>query len=82
METLHAERRATETRACTDRAAGDPATAVRQAILLQACVGTAGAVEYLKAHQLKGEVISRVLSGGSVREGDRAAPDGIQYRPS
>ena len=31
-----------------------------------------GAVEYLKAHGINGAVIGRVLSGGQVREDDRA----------
>lgn len=73
METIVAERRRPET--STDPIAGNPAGVVRQGIFLQTLIGTAGAVEYLKSRQVKGRVISRVLSGGAVREGDRAGPD-------
>lgn len=81
MDTLQAERRASGLLA-SDPLAGKAAEAVRQAILLQTCIGTPGAVEYLKAHRVNGQVISRVLSGGNVREGDRTAPDGLQHRPT
>ncbi len=70
MEHLQTERR-------IDLPASHPhespaAEAVREAIGLQACLGTVGAVEYLKAHGINGAVIGRVLSGGQVREDDRA----------
>ena len=45
---------------------------VRQGLGLQACLGTVGAVEYLKANGINGAIIGRVLSGGRVRDDDRA----------
>lgn len=48
---------------------------VRQGIILQASVGTRGAVEYMKAHRIDASVISRVLSGGAIREQDQVSRD-------
>jgi len=71
MEHLQAERR---TRLPASGANGfAPTDIVRQGIGLQACLGTVGAVEYLKANGINGVVIGRVLSGGQLREDDRAA---------
>lgn len=74
METAHTERRAHNGAASEDPADAGAATIVRQAIRLQACLGTLGAVEYLKGQGVPSQVISRVLSGGSVREEDRSSP--------
>ena len=71
METVQAERRATDTAAPTDQTAPDLALVVSHAIQVQASVGTAGAVEYLKGHKLGSEIIYRVLSGGAVRAQDQ-----------
>ena len=67
MDTVRAERRA----APMKRGAADPAV-VRHAVRLQSHLGTPGAVEYLKAHDVGADVISRVLSCGVVRGEDRA----------
>ena len=47
--------------------------AVRQALRIQACLGTIGAVEYLKGRAVGGAVIGRVLTGARVRVTDHAA---------
>lgn len=74
METVQADRRAMGTASLEDPGAAgcarDLAAIVRQALRLQACIGTAGAVEYLKAYDLRAQVIGRVLSGGMVRGED------------
>lgn len=72
MENLNAERRT----ALSPRGANGsvPSEIVRQGIGLQTCLGTVGAVEYLKANGINGAVIGRVLSGERVREDDRAMP--------
>lgn len=44
---------------------------VRQALRIQACLGTVGAVEYLKGRTVDGAVIRRVLDGARVRASDR-----------
>lgn len=45
---------------------------VRQGLLLQSCLGTVGAVEYLKTHEVAGAVIGRVLSRERLRQEDHA----------
>lgn len=49
----------------------DKAGIVRQGMLIQARVGTIGAVEFLKARDVGGAVIGRVLTSQQVRAGDR-----------
>lgn len=75
MDKLHNERRGS-------RAVPSPSShqihvdqLVRQAVLIQASVGTLGAVEYLKANRIYGEVIGRVLAGGAIRREDQASRD-------
>lgn len=46
---------------------------VKQGVRLQASLGTIGAIEYLKARDISGAVIIRVLSGGRLRVEDRDA---------
>lgn len=45
---------------------------VQQAILLRACLGTVGAIEYLKARGIGSKLITRVLTGECVRGEDKA----------
>lgn len=61
MTNLHNER----------RSAGSDT--VRQALRIQACLGTVGAVEYLKGRAVDGAVIGRVLAGAHVRVSDQIA---------
>jgi hypothetical protein len=49
----------------------DQAGIVRQGMLIQARVGTVGAVEFLKARDVGGAVIGRVLTSQQVRADDR-----------
>jgi hypothetical protein len=44
---------------------------VQQGLLVQGCMGTVGAVEFLKVHGIGGAVIHRVLTSPQVRAGDR-----------
>ncbi|WP_036168282.1 hypothetical protein [Massilia sp. 9096] len=48
----------------------DKAGIVRQGMLIQACLGTIGAVEFLKAHDVGAAVIHRVLTSQQVRADD------------
>ena len=50
----------------------DAAHIVREGICIQADLGTIGAVEYLKAHDIGSAVIHRVLASDQVRDDDRA----------
>jgi hypothetical protein len=47
--------------------------ALQHGLVLQGRAGTLSAVEYLKAHEVPGSVIGRVLSGGSMRAKDWGA---------
>jgi hypothetical protein len=49
----------------------DRAGIVRQGLLIQARVGTIGALEFLKARDVGGAVIGRVLTSQHVRVDDR-----------
>lgn len=75
METLQAERRAVRHLPHEYTGPIDDERVVRQAIALQASMGTRGAVEFLKAYGVHGTVIGRVLSGGAIRTEDRMARD-------
>jgi hypothetical protein len=44
---------------------------VRRGMLIQESLGTIGAVEFLKAHDVEGTVIGRVLTSRQVRFDDR-----------
>lgn len=44
---------------------------VQQALLLRACLGAVGAIEYLKARGIDSKVITRVLIGDCVRDDDK-----------
>ena len=70
MESLQIDRRATMPGAAAGADILRTTRIVRQGLLLQACLGTVGAVEYLKAHAITGAVIGRVLSGERVRQED------------
>lgn len=79
MDTLQLERRSTQD------AGGEPepteASGIVQAgILFQASLGSISAVEYLKANDIDGAVIRRVLGEGRMRADDRAALDERQAR--
>lgn len=56
-----------------DRRANVPGVTriVREGVLLQAWMGTVGAVEFLKAHAVSGAVIRRVLGHEQLRQGDQ-----------
>ena len=71
MESLQIDRRASLPGAAASADISRTTRIVRQGVLLQACLGTVGAVEYLKAHAITGPVIGRVLSGEHVRQEDR-----------
>lgn len=75
METLQAERRASYSSSPQLSEPIEADKAVRQAVVLQGLVGTAGAVEYLKSNGISGAVIGRVLSGGAIRYEDKTARD-------
>lgn len=77
METLQVDRRKLPSSACESSNLSEHAHLVTQAIVLQASIGTLGAVEYMKAHKIQGAVIGRVLSGGAIREKDRIARDSL-----
>lgn len=49
----------------------ETAKIVRQAILLRACIGTVGAIEYLKTYGIDSKIITRVLTGDCVRGEDK-----------
>ena len=51
----------------------DTTSIVREGILLRTYLGTIGAIEYLKNHDIEGGVITRVLTGTDVRDEDNAA---------
>ena len=70
MESLQIDRRATMPGAAASADLLRTTRIVRQGLLLQSCLGTVGAVEYLKAHAIAGAVIGRVLSGERVRQED------------
>lgn len=72
MDSLQIDRRATMPGAAASADLLKTTRIVRQGLLLQACLGTVGAVEYLKAHAIAGAVIGRVLSGECVRQEDHA----------
>lgn len=75
METLQAERRAARHFPLEHSGPIEDERVVRQAIALQASMGTRGAVEFLKAYGIHGAVIGRVLSGGAIRTEDSLARD-------
>jgi hypothetical protein len=72
MESLQIDRRARLPAASASADLTRTTRIVRQGVLLQACLGTVGAVEYLKRHEVSGAVIGRVLSGERVRQEDQA----------
>jgi len=47
---------------------------VHEGVLLQAWMGTVGAVEFLKAHAVSGAVIRRVLGREQLRQEDQVEP--------
>lgn len=63
MQTQHINRRSDQTI--------DKAGIVRQGMLIQARLGSIGAVEFLKARDVGGAVIRRVLTSRQVRAEDR-----------
>ena len=75
MMNVLVERRESRSRAYACTGSMETQEIVRQGILLQSCVGTLGAVEYMKANVICGAVISRVLSGGAIRQQDRTFRD-------
>lgn len=75
MEAVQLDRRNSSHTASATAHPVDTAQLVRQAIILQAYIGTRGAVEYMKAHQIHGAVINRVLSGGAMRHQDQISRD-------
>ena len=67
MATLQIDRRATSSMPASEL---DRTSSVQQALLIQARVGSISAVEYLKAHDVNSDVISRVLTSREVRMDD------------
>lgn len=76
MTTQTIDRRATVPVADAASSESDTARVVQQGLLIQACLGTIGAVEFLKAHDVGATVIGRVLTGGEIRTGDRPMAQG------
>jgi hypothetical protein len=74
MNIMHTERRAAS--------AELPGTTriVRQGVLLQAGLGTVGALEFLKSHAVSGAVIRRVLGREQLRQEDQEKPAPGQAR--
>ena len=71
MEIMHKHHRTTAPEdACLPRGA-ERTDIVRQGMRLQKCIGTIGAIEYLKLHGVSGAVIARVLSGRLIRHAGR-----------
>lgn len=65
MESLQIDRRANKS---------GPTSIVHEGLLLQAGMGTVGAVEFLKAHAVSGAVIRRVLGREQLRQEDQVEP--------
>lgn len=76
MTTPTIDRRAAGPVADAASSESDATRIVQQGLLIQACLGTIGAVEFLKAHRIDGAVIQRVLTGGHIRAGDRPMSQG------
>jgi len=78
MDIAHTDRRA----ALAPASAELPETTriVRQGVLLQARLGTVGAIEFLKARAVSGAVIRRVLAREQLRREDQVAPAPVQAR--
>lgn len=72
MDTIAIDRRAAAVLAGPVSNPPDAAHIVREGICIQADLGTIGAVEYLKAHDIDSAVIHRVLASDQVRDDDRA----------
>ena len=72
MQSLSIDRRASPSATGADTDLPPVTRVVRQSVLVQECIGTVGAIEYLKAHEIPGSVIARVLSRECVRQEDRA----------
>jgi hypothetical protein len=72
MDTLKVDRRALGPASDPVSDQPDATRIVQQGILIQARVGTIGAVEFLKAHNVDGAVIHRVLTTQQVRADDRS----------
>lgn len=71
MTTQTIDRRAAGPVADAASSESDATRIVQQGLLIQACLGTIGAVEFLKAHDVDAAVIGRVLTGGRIRTADR-----------
>lgn len=70
METLQTNYGFRSPRASADSCGADSANIVRQALLIQTRVGSMSALEYMKAHDIGGAIITRVLTGRCVRQED------------
>ena len=70
MNRLNIDRRAALPATGTETDRPEMTRIVRQALLLQAYFGSVGAVEYLKAHDVSGELIVRLMSGERLRAED------------
>ena len=72
MDIVHSDRRAGLPQA--GGAHTETTRIVREGVLLQAWMGTVGAVEFLKAHAVSGAVIRRVLGREQLRQEDQVEP--------
>jgi hypothetical protein len=70
MHRLNIDRRAALPATGTGTDRPEMTRIVRQALLLQAYFGSVGAIEYLKAHEVSGELIVRLMSGERLRAED------------
>lgn len=70
MTTQTIDRRATGPAADAASSESDATRIVQQGLLIQACLGTISAVEFLKSNDVDAAVIGRVLTGGQIRTGD------------
>lgn len=73
MKDLQHNRRAQVPAGAADTLTIEAEEIVRQGLLVQAASGTRSAIEFLKANDIDGAVIGRVLAGGPLRGEDREA---------
>lgn len=76
MMTSTIDRRAAGPVADAASSESDTTRVVQQGLLIQACLGTIGAVEFLKSRNIDATVIQRVLTGGQIRTGDQPMSKG------
>ena len=76
MTTSTIDRRAAGPVADAASSESDATRIVQQGLLIQACLCTISAVEFLKSRNIDAGVIGRVLTGGQIRMGDQPMSTG------